>query len=193
MNTIRILVEAKCQKKDKEDERRNQNLKSYEIKAWIFFKEILFFNQFLFLFNHNKISFQKWNMYVGFKGPSHLTWVPFGQFLIMKMSWSKFSIPILDYFILVMTLATIKFEIHFISNWKCYDAKDLTSQEIDMGKLHCMFAHQTNGFSIYVGRTNNHQNNYNLFFKVDTIASSLDTIYPKKICHLQLSLVLLFP
>ncbi len=46
-------------KKQIEDERKNLNLKSNEIKAWIFFKQILFLNQFVVLFNHNKIFFQK--------------------------------------------------------------------------------------------------------------------------------------
>ncbi len=39
--------------------RMNLILKSNEIKAWIFFKQILFLNQFVVLFNHNKILFQK--------------------------------------------------------------------------------------------------------------------------------------
>jgi hypothetical protein len=46
-------------KKHIEDERKNLNLKSNEMKAWIFFKQILFLNQFVVLFNHNKIFFQK--------------------------------------------------------------------------------------------------------------------------------------
>jgi len=42
-----------------EDERKNLNLKSNEIKVWIFFKEVLFFNQFVVFFCHSKILFQK--------------------------------------------------------------------------------------------------------------------------------------
>lgn len=163
------------------------------MKAWIFFKETLFFNQFLLLFNHNKISFQIRNMYVGFKGPSHLTWVPLRQFLILKMSWSKFSIPFLDYFRLVMTLAAIKFEIHFISNWKCYDVKDLTNQEIDMGKLHCMFCPPNQW--VFNLCWSNKQPPKQLQFVLQGGHDCFITWYnlPKKNCHLQLSLVLLFP
>ncbi len=46
-------------KKHIEDERKNLNLKSNEIKAWIFFKQILFLNQFVVLFNHNNFFSQK--------------------------------------------------------------------------------------------------------------------------------------
>jgi hypothetical protein len=47
-------------------------------------------------------------MALGFKGPSHPTQVSLGQFFMMKMSQSKFSIPSLDRLKLVMTLVTLK-------------------------------------------------------------------------------------
>jgi hypothetical protein len=51
-------------------------------------------------------------MVLGFKGPSHPTQTSLGQFLMMKMSQSKFSMLNLDRLKLVMTPATLK--IHFI-------------------------------------------------------------------------------
>jgi hypothetical protein len=57
-----------------EDESKNLNLKSKEIKVWIFFKKVLFLSQFD-VFSIIVESFSKNStMTLGFKGPSHPTW-----------------------------------------------------------------------------------------------------------------------
>jgi len=67
------------------------------------------------------------------------------------------------------------------------------NKEKNMQKLHNMFAHQIKRFSISANHTTNHQYNCNLFFNVDMIVSSFDTICPKKSHHIQLLSILLLP
>jgi hypothetical protein len=72
-----------------------------------------------------------------------------------------------------MTPTTLKFLL--FQYVICHNAKYLTSEEGDMEKLHNMlYPPKSKVF------TTNCQYNCNSFFKVDMIASSFDTILPKK-------------
>jgi hypothetical protein len=62
-----------------------------------------------------------------------------------------------------------------------------------IGNCKTWFAHQTSGFSIFIGCINNYWNNCSSFFKVDMITSSFDTTCPKKNHYHQLLVVMLMP
>ncbi len=86
-------------------------------------------------------------MALSFKGPSHPTQMSLDQFLMMKMSWSKFSIPSLDCFKLMMTPTTLNIcSIQFVI------PQSQILNERNMGKLHNMLStHQIKQFSISIG------------------------------------------
>ncbi len=100
-------------------------------------------------------------MILSFKGPSHPTQPSLGQFLMMRMSQSKFSILSLDHL-----------KIHYIL------ICDPKPPSIWQNCTSC-FSHQIKRFSIFVGHIINHRYNCNSFFNVDIIVSSFEIIYPK--------------
>jgi len=83
------------------------------IKVSIFFKEVLFFNQFNVLFSHSIIILKNSTIILSFRGPSHQIWASLSQFFMMRINQSKFSIPNLYHLKLVVTPITLK--IHYIS------------------------------------------------------------------------------
>ncbi len=98
---------------------------------------------------------------LGFKGPSRPTQASLGQFFMMRMSQSKFSILSLDHL-----------KIHYIL------ICDPKPPSIWQNCTSC-FSHQIKRFSIFVGHIINHRYNCNSFFNVDIIVSSFEIIYPQ--------------
>jgi hypothetical protein len=84
-----------------------------KIRISIFFKEVLFFNQFNVLFSHSIILFKNPTIILGFRIPSHQTWASLSQFFMMRINQFKFSIPNLYHLKLVVTPITLK--IYYIS------------------------------------------------------------------------------
>ncbi len=117
--------------------------------------------------------FKNSNMVLGLEGPSHPIRASLGQFFMM--SQYRFLIPSLNYFKFIMTFATLKFCYILICDPRML--RTWWARKTTWGNYVAWFAHQTKGFSIFIGRTNNCLYNYNLFFKVDMITSSFDIIY----------------
>ncbi len=116
---------------------------------------------------------------LGFKGPSRPTQASLGQFFMMRMSQSKFSIP--SWYCLKLMMIHLKLKKCSISIYDPIMPSTWQTRNETWGTWTTCFDHQIKRFSIFGSHIANHWYNFNLYFKVDMIASSFDIICPKKI------------
>jgi hypothetical protein len=108
------------------------------------FNNVLFFDQFVVFFNHNRILFQKFShgfyLQKSTTPNTNIIW----PFSMMKMNLSRHWIPSLNRFKLVMTHATLKF--FFISIYESAIPKTQRARKETWGNYIARFLTKLKGF-----------------------------------------------